>query len=87
LNDKNVAHGPLLSVAYQRIVLDTKCHCISLDDQRSVSQSQLSAWIASGVLVGTFSVSSNVSAVCCHTRLMFWLAPLFARQGDPDQPA
>jgi len=33
------------------------------------------------------SVSSNVSAVCCHTDTMFWLAPLIARQGDPDQPA
>jgi hypothetical protein len=33
------------------------------------------------------SVSSHVSALCCYTGAMVWLAPLVARQNDPDQPA
>ena len=70
----------------KRIVFDPKRHCIRLHGQRSVGQSRLKAWITSAVLRATFSVSSNVSAVCCHTCVIYWFAPLSAREDDPDQP-
>jgi hypothetical protein len=75
LNEKNVAHSPLPFSRLSGIGFDSKRHRISLDGQRSVGPFTAFDMDCIGVLAATFRVSSNVSAVCCHTCAMFSVAP------------
>ena len=66
LNEKNVTHSPLPFSRLSGIGFDSTRHRISLDGQRSVWPFTAFDMDCIVVVAATLSVSSNVSAVCCH---------------------